>query len=59
VCILTLALNGGEQSASCLGCFNPGVRALGTDWIGGWVGPRSGLNAVVKRKNLIIAPART
>jgi hypothetical protein len=30
----------------------------GTHWIGGWVGPRAGVNtAVVKRKNLIIVPA--
>jgi len=28
----------------------PPGRALGTHWIGGWVGPRAGLNAVEKRK---------
>jgi hypothetical protein len=25
-------------------------RAPGTHWIGGWVGPRAGLDAVMKRK---------
>jgi hypothetical protein len=25
-------------------------RAPGTHWIGGWVGPRAGLNVMVKRK---------
>jgi hypothetical protein len=28
----------------------PRERALGTHWIGGWVGPRAVLDAVVKRK---------
>jgi len=28
-----------------------------TDWMGGWVGPKAGLNTVAKRKNPIIAPA--
>jgi hypothetical protein len=28
----------------------PGERAPGTHWIGGWVGPRAVLDAVVKRK---------
>jgi len=32
-------------------------RAHGTHWIGGWVGPRSSLDMVAKRKILIIAPA--
>jgi hypothetical protein len=32
------------------GCFPPGERATGTHWKGGWVGPRAGLDAVVKRK---------
>jgi len=43
---LTLALDGGEWSASRPGHFAPGVRAHGTHWIGDWVGPRAGLNAV-------------
>jgi len=32
------------------GCFTPGETARSTNWIGGWVGPRAGLNAVMKRK---------
>jgi hypothetical protein len=28
----------------------PGKALLGTHWIGGWVGPRAVLDAVVKRK---------
>jgi hypothetical protein len=40
---LTSALVGGEWSAS-----RPGVLAPGTHWIGGWVGPRAGLDAVEK-----------
>jgi len=27
-----------------------GERALDTHWIGGWLGPRAGLDMVVKRK---------
>jgi hypothetical protein len=30
--------------------FTPSERAPGTRWIGGWVGPRAVLDAVVKRK---------
>jgi len=37
---LTSALEGGKWSA-----LRPG-RAPGTNWIGGWVGPRAGLDAV-------------
>jgi hypothetical protein len=32
------------------GRFSPRERASGTHWIGGWVGSRAGLDAVVKRK---------
>jgi hypothetical protein len=42
---LTSALDGCEWSAS-----GPGEIAPGTHWIGGWVGPRVGLDAVEKRK---------
>jgi hypothetical protein len=48
--ILTLALDGGEWLASRPGCFNSRERAPGTHWIGGWMGPRAVLAAVVKRK---------
>jgi hypothetical protein len=46
---LTSALDGGEWPASRPGRFTPRERAPGTHWIGGWVGPRAGLDAVVKR----------
>jgi hypothetical protein len=47
---LTSALDRGEWSASRSGRFAPRERAPGTHWIGGWVGPRAVLDAVVKRK---------
>jgi hypothetical protein len=47
---LTSALDGGEWLASHPGRFTPRERVPGTQWIGGWVGPRAGLDAVVKRK---------
>jgi hypothetical protein len=34
----------------CIHYFTPGVRASGTCWIGGWVGPRAILDTMVKRK---------
>jgi len=37
-------------SASRPGSFTPRERAPGTPWIGGWMGPRADLDAVVKRK---------
>jgi hypothetical protein len=47
---LTSALDGGEWSASRCGRFTPRERVPGTHWIGGRVGPRAVLDAVVKRK---------
>jgi hypothetical protein len=47
---LTSALDEGEWSASRPGRFTPRERAPGTHWIGGWLGPRAVLDAVVKRK---------
>jgi hypothetical protein len=47
---LTSALDGGEWSASRPGRFTPKERAPGTHWIGGWMGPRAVVEAVVKRK---------
>jgi len=41
---LTSALDEGEWSASCPGCFTPRERAPGTQWKGGWVGPRTSLD---------------
>jgi hypothetical protein len=48
--ILTYVLDGGEWSDSRPGSFAPGERALGTHWIGGYVGPRVGVEAMEKRK---------
>jgi hypothetical protein len=47
---LTSAQDGGEWSASSPGRFTPKERAPGTHCMGGWMGPRAVLNAVVKRK---------
>jgi hypothetical protein len=43
-------------SASLPGRFTPRERSPGTYWIGGWVGPRAVLDAVVERK--ILSPRR-
>jgi hypothetical protein len=47
---LTSALDGGEWSGSRPGRFTPRERTPGTHWIGGWVGTRAVLDAVVRRK---------
>jgi hypothetical protein len=47
---LTLALDGGEWSASHPGRFTSGERTPGTRWTGGCVDPRAGLDTVEKRK---------
>jgi len=47
---LTSGIDGGEWSASRPGQFTLRERAAITQWIGGWVGLRAGLDAVVKRK---------
>jgi hypothetical protein len=47
-CVLLIsALVGNEWTASRPGRFNPG-----THWAGGWVGPRTGLGDVERRKIL-------
>jgi hypothetical protein len=51
---LTSALVGDEWSASRPRHINPGETAPGTHWIGGWVGPRAGLDDVEKRNFLIL-----
>jgi hypothetical protein len=43
---LASALGRGKWSASCSTRFNPREKASGTHCIGGWVGPRTGLDAV-------------
>jgi hypothetical protein len=47
---LTSSLDGGEWSASHPGYFTPRERATGTYLKGGWMGPRAGLDMVLKRK---------
>jgi hypothetical protein len=42
-----------------LAALLPGKSAPGTHWIGGWVSPRTGLHAVVKRKFPALAETRT
>jgi hypothetical protein len=39
---------GGECSASSPGRFTPEERVTGTHWIGGWLGPRAGLDETEK-----------
>jgi hypothetical protein len=51
---LTSALVGGKWSVSFPGSFTAGEKAPGTHWIGGWVGPRAGLDAAEKRKFLTL-----
>jgi hypothetical protein len=46
------ALAGGEWSALRPCRFTLGERTPGTLWIGGWVGPRAGLDDMEKRKLL-------
>jgi hypothetical protein len=46
----TSALVGGQWSASRPCRFTLRERSLGTHWIGGWVGPRAGLDDVEKKK---------
>jgi hypothetical protein len=47
---LSSVLDGGDWSASRPGRFTSSERAPGTHWIGGWMGPRTVLDVVVKRK---------
>jgi hypothetical protein len=46
--LLTSALGGAEWSASRPDHFIPRERTPGTRWIEDWMGPRAGLDAVVK-----------
>jgi hypothetical protein len=46
---LTSVLDGGEWSASRPSRFTPRERVPGNHWIGGWLGPRGGLDAMVKK----------
>jgi hypothetical protein len=51
---LTSALVGGKWSDSRPGRFNPGERAPGTHWIGGWVHIIASLDEIEKRKFLTL-----
>jgi hypothetical protein len=50
----TSALVGGVVSFTPRPLYIPGERAPGTHWIGGWVGPRVGLEDVEKGKFLTL-----
>jgi hypothetical protein len=54
---LTSGPVGGEWSASRPDRFTPGERTPSIHWIGGRVGPRTGLNDAEKRK-LLTLPER-
>jgi hypothetical protein len=50
--LLTSALAGGGWSAPRPGRFTLEEKTLDTRWIGGWVGPRAGMDDGEKRKFL-------
>jgi hypothetical protein len=52
---LTSALFGGECLASPPATLPPEKESPCTHWIGGWVGPRTGLDDVEKRKFLTLS----
>jgi hypothetical protein len=51
---LTSAVVGAEWLISRPCRFTPAKMAPGIHWIGGWVGPRAGLDDVEKRKFLTL-----
>jgi hypothetical protein len=52
VFLIPTAVQGG-WSASHASRFTPGETAPGTHWLGGWVGPRAGLDDMEKWKFLL------
>jgi hypothetical protein len=50
---LTLATDVAKWSPPCTGRYIPGERSRGINWIGGLVGPRTDLNDVQDRKELL------
>jgi hypothetical protein len=53
--VSTSALDGSERSDSRSGRFNTGIRASCMHWIGIWVNPKAGLDAVARRKIPLLA----
>jgi len=53
---LTSVLDGEEWSASHPGRFTSCEIASRTQWVGGWVGHRTNLDAVAKRKKYLSLP---
>jgi hypothetical protein len=51
---LTLELDGGEWSVSRPATFYPQERTTSTNWIGGWVGLRAGLDTEARQKILYL-----
>jgi hypothetical protein len=51
---LISVLVGDKWSPSRPDRFTSGERASGTDWIGGWVDPRAGLDDMVKKQILTL-----
>jgi hypothetical protein len=51
---LTSALVGGEWSVSRPDRFTPEERVPGIHYTGGWVGPRTGLDNVVRKQILVL-----
>jgi len=52
---LTSAVDAAKWSASRSDRFTPGKTAPGTRWIGDWMGPKAGLDAV-KKRILVVQP---
>jgi hypothetical protein len=48
--IIISVLERGDLAASRPCGFTPGKRVPGNHWIGGWVGPRAGLDTMEERK---------
>jgi hypothetical protein len=51
---LNSTLDGGERSASFCRCFTPWEGVPGIDWIRCWMGLRSGVDAALKNKSLVV-----
>jgi hypothetical protein len=56
IALRILNLGTDDWLASCIFSFTSSEKAPGTHWLGGWVGPRTDLDVVAKRK--IPSPCR-